>query len=101
MYQPALGGREGGGGKWLTCRGVGGLLSAGIHSRTHFPYSLHRCPRLCHRHLNAQNISRWAVWTAAGLLRRYKTEFEALQVAIGAGKPVDECVKVIEGTATA
>jgi hypothetical protein len=44
-----------------------------------------------------QNATRWAVWAAATLLRRYKPEYEALQAALAAGKSVSECVEAIEG----
>lgn len=37
-----------------------------------------------------QNITRWAVWTAAAKLRRYKAEFAALRDALGRGAPVAE-----------
>lgn len=43
-----------------------------------------------------QNATRWAVWAAAMILRRYKAEYEALQAALGAGKSVAECVQAIE-----
>jgi hypothetical protein len=43
-----------------------------------------------------QNMTRWAVWSAARLLKQHKAEFEALQEAVARGAPVDECVAVIE-----
>lgn len=44
-----------------------------------------------------QNLTRWAVWYAANLLKQYNTEFLALQEAMGRGASVAECVKAIEG----
>jgi hypothetical protein len=44
-----------------------------------------------------QNITRWAVWRAALLLKQYKAEHEAVQVALNRGAPVDEVVRTIEG----
>jgi hypothetical protein len=43
-----------------------------------------------------QSATRWAVWAAALLLRRYKAEHEALQAALAEGKSVAECCQVIE-----
>ena len=43
-----------------------------------------------------QNVTRWAVWAAATLLRRHKPEWEALQGALAAGKSVGECAQAIE-----
>jgi hypothetical protein len=43
-----------------------------------------------------QNATRWAVWQACCLLRANKKEYEALKEAMGAMKPVTECVKDIE-----
>lgn len=45
-----------------------------------------------------QNVTRWAVWAAATLLRRHKAEYEALQAALAAGKSVGECARAIEDT---
>lgn len=45
-----------------------------------------------------QNITRWAVWRAALLLKQYKAEYEAVQAALNRGAPVNEIVRVIEGT---
>jgi len=43
-----------------------------------------------------QNMTRWAVFCAAGLLRQYKKEHEALISAMSRGAPVIECVQAIE-----
>jgi hypothetical protein len=43
-----------------------------------------------------QNMTRWAVWSAARLLKQHRVEYEALQEAVARGAPVDECVAVIE-----
>lgn len=43
-----------------------------------------------------QAATRWAVWAAAMLLRRYKAEFEALQAALASGESVAGCVRAIE-----
>lgn len=43
-----------------------------------------------------QNITRWAVWRAALLLKQYKSEYEAVVEALNRGAPVDEVVRVIE-----
>lgn len=43
-----------------------------------------------------QNITRWAVWRAALLLKQYKAEYEAVQAALNRGAPVDEVVQTIE-----
>lgn len=43
-----------------------------------------------------QNITRWAVWRAALLLKQYKAEYEAVQAALNRGAPVDEVVRTIE-----
>lgn len=48
-----------------------------------------------------QNITRWAVFTAGSLLRRYKKEHEALIAAMARGAPVIECVQIIESMAAA
>ncbi|GBF99893.1 hypothetical protein Rsub_12689 [Raphidocelis subcapitata] len=48
-----------------------------------------------------QNISRWAVWAAATLLRRHKAEHEALQAALAGGASLAECVRAIEGAGDA
>ena len=45
-----------------------------------------------------QNMTRWAVFTAGGLLRQYKKEHAALIEAMARGAPVIECVKAIEST---
>lgn len=44
-----------------------------------------------------QNITRWAVWRAALLLKQYKAEYEAVQAALSRGASVDEVVRTIEG----
>eukprot|EP00877_Chromochloris_zofingiensis_P013381 jgi/Chrzof1/8297/Cz03g05090.t1 len=46
-----------------------------------------------------QNITRWAVWIAAQLLKRYKAEYEAVQNAIARGAPIAECIQAIEAAA--
>lgn len=43
-----------------------------------------------------QNITRWAVWRAALLLKQYKAEYEAVQAALSRGATVDEVVRTIE-----
>lgn len=43
-----------------------------------------------------QNMTRWAVYNAASLLKQYAKEYEALVQAMGRGAPVDECVAAIE-----
>jgi hypothetical protein len=45
-----------------------------------------------------QNITRWAVWRAALLLKQYKAEYEAVVAALNRGAPVSEIVRVIETT---
>lgn len=44
-----------------------------------------------------QNVTRWAVYQAASLLKTYKDEYAGLMEAMQQGKSVAECVKVIEG----
>lgn len=44
-----------------------------------------------------QNMTRWAVYNAALLLKQYGPEYEALQEAMGRGASIAECVKAIEG----
>jgi uncharacterized membrane-anchored protein YhcB (DUF1043 family) len=48
-----------------------------------------------------QNMTRWAVWTSARLLKQYKAEYEALQEALGRGAGVEECIRIIEKTSPA
>eukprot|EP00775_Hariotina_reticulata_P006078 gene6078-6317_t len=43
-----------------------------------------------------QNITRWAVWRAAMLLKQYKAEHEAVQAALAQGSSIDKVVQVIE-----
>ncbi|GFH21931.1 uncharacterized protein HaLaN_19320, partial [Haematococcus lacustris] len=43
-----------------------------------------------------QNMTRWAVMTAGGLLRRYKKEHEAVIAAMSRGASVFECIRAIE-----
>ena len=43
-----------------------------------------------------QNITRWAVWAAAGLLRSHKAEHTALIAAMREGKSLAGCVRAIE-----
>lgn len=44
-----------------------------------------------------QNFARWAVWTAARLLRDNPAEYEALQAAMESGASVVDCIRAIEG----
>ena len=44
-----------------------------------------------------QNMTRWAVYQAASLLRKYKAEYEALQAAMSKGASIPECIAAIEG----
>lgn len=46
-----------------------------------------------------QNVTRWAVFAAAALLRSHKAEMDALCAAMAAGAGVVDCVKAIEGAA--
>ena len=41
-------------------------------------------------------MQRWAVYNACELLRRYKSEYEALKEAMGNGKDVPACISAIE-----
>ncbi|GIL79550.1 hypothetical protein Vretimale_12232 [Volvox reticuliferus] len=43
-----------------------------------------------------QNVTRWAVWSAAGLLRSHAAEHRALAEAMRGGAGVAECVQAIE-----
>lgn len=43
-----------------------------------------------------QNITRWAVYSAASLLRTYKKEHAALIEAMSRGANVADCVRAIE-----
>ncbi|KAK9814053.1 hypothetical protein WJX73_010787 [Symbiochloris irregularis] len=43
-----------------------------------------------------QNMTRWAVYQAANLLRQWKKEYEALQDAMSRGDSVADCVAAIE-----
>lgn len=43
-----------------------------------------------------QNQTRWAAYQAAAILRKYKTEYDALVEAMKSGAPVNECIKAIE-----
>ncbi|GFR49334.1 hypothetical protein Agub_g11362 [Astrephomene gubernaculifera] len=45
-----------------------------------------------------QNLTRWAVWAAAGLLRTHGSEHAALVQAMRSGASVAECVRAIEET---
>jgi hypothetical protein len=47
------------------------------------------------------NVTRWAVWAAATLLRRHKAEHEALQAALAEGRSLADCVRAIEGAGAA
>ncbi|KXZ55454.1 hypothetical protein GPECTOR_2g1003 [Gonium pectorale] len=44
-----------------------------------------------------QNVTRWAVWSAAGLLRAHGQEHAALVEAMRRGASMAECVQAIEG----
>ena len=44
-----------------------------------------------------QNMTRWAVWTAARLLRDHAAEVEAVKAAMQRGAPLTELVRAIEG----
>ncbi len=60
---------------------------------------LNRCRTSGDRKLSdseQQNFSRWAVWTAARLLRDNPTEYEALQGAMEAGASIADCIRAIE-----
>lgn len=43
-----------------------------------------------------QNQTRWAVFTAASLLRKHEAEHKALMAAMEQGANVADCVKAIE-----
>jgi len=43
-----------------------------------------------------QNLTRWAVYSAASVLRTYPKEYDALIAAMEARKSVSECIKAIE-----
>ncbi|PNH02988.1 hypothetical protein TSOC_010991, partial [Tetrabaena socialis] len=43
-----------------------------------------------------QNVTRWAVWSSASLLRSHAAEHAALVEAMRRGASVAECVKAIE-----
>ena len=43
-----------------------------------------------------QNQTRWAVFTAASLLRKHEPEHKALMAAMERGANVADCVKAIE-----
>lgn len=43
-----------------------------------------------------QNLTRWATFGAATLLKRYSAEYDALRAAVARGAPVEECVRAIE-----
>jgi hypothetical protein len=47
-----------------------------------------------------QNATRWAVWTAAKLLRDRDAEYEALCGAMDRGASLADCVRAIEKTET-
>jgi hypothetical protein len=48
-----------------------------------------------------QNITRWAVWRAAMLLKKYKTEHETVQAKLAQGVSVDKVVQAIEAVPSA
>ncbi|EEH54738.1 uncharacterized protein MICPUCDRAFT_60459 [Micromonas pusilla CCMP1545] len=43
-----------------------------------------------------QNLTRWAVWQAAGMLRLHEASFDALTAAMENGASVAECLRAIE-----
>lgn len=43
-----------------------------------------------------QNVTRWAVWSAAAMLRRHGEEHAALVAAMRKGASMAECVQAIE-----
>jgi len=47
-----------------------------------------------------QNLTRWAVWQAAIMLRAHDASFKALVEAMGRGASVVDCIAAIEGAAT-
>lgn len=48
-----------------------------------------------------QNITRWAVWQAASIIKVHKASHEALMEAMAQKKPVEECIQIIEASAKA
>jgi len=46
-----------------------------------------------------QNLTRWAVWQAAAMLKANAAAFEALQLAMARRAPVVECIQAIEAAA--
>lgn len=48
-----------------------------------------------------QNVTRWAAWTAARLLKNYAEEYEALQAVMERKGSLVECIQAIEGAAKA
>eukprot|EP00879_Flechtneria_rotunda_P004011 GHRR01004252.1.p1 GENE.GHRR01004252.1~~GHRR01004252.1.p1 ORF type:complete len:243 (+),score=108.64 GHRR01004252.1:772-1500(+) len=47
-----------------------------------------------------QNITRWAVWRAAGLLKQFNAEHKAVQEALQRGDGIDKVVQAIEAVST-
>ena len=43
-----------------------------------------------------QNVTRWAVYSAASLLNKHAADFDALREAMKSGASVPECVRAIE-----
>lgn len=43
-----------------------------------------------------QNLTRWAVWQAANIIKANKAAHEALMQAMEQGKPVEECIQILE-----
>jgi len=43
-----------------------------------------------------QNMTRWAVYSAATMLTKYKKEYQALQTAMQQRASIDKCVAAIE-----
>mmetsp|Transcript_18753 Transcript_18753/g.52201 ORF Transcript_18753/g.52201 Transcript_18753/m.52201 type:complete len:371 (-) Transcript_18753:486-1598(-) len=43
-----------------------------------------------------QNLTRWAVYQALGLIKNHQHTYDRLTEAMQAGKPVSECVRIIE-----
>lgn len=46
--------------------------------------------------LEQQNMTRWAVWQATILLRKYEAEWAALKNAMATGQTIATCIKAIE-----
>lgn len=46
-----------------------------------------------------QNLTRWAVWQAAALLRAHAPAFDRLREALAQRKGTVECIRALEGAA--